>query len=90
VKTLSVDGSNMKLSDLVAELQRDQEEITILKNEVEVARIVPEPVGLNALEMFSDIYGVLSPKAGQELSEAMERARGVGGTLDQLKNPWAS
>ena len=69
------------------------EEIVIKRDHRRVARIVPEPRALPALEIFGDVHSVLGEAGGaaltRKLASVMSGKRRHG-TLRELRNPWAS
>ena len=72
-------------------LERDQEEIVLVRNQKPIARLVPESLQQNALEVLGDLYLTLDDKTADALLEAISRARkGKSKTLNALRNPWDS
>ena len=71
--------------------EREQEEVVLIRNQRSVARLVPEPPAQNALEVLGDLYRTLDDDTADALSAAINGAKkGKGGTLRELRNPWAS
>ena len=57
------------------------------------ARIVPEPASSTAMDVLGDLHGVLGERTGAVLARKLATARREGclrGTLEELRNPWAS
>ena len=78
-------------TSVVDKLEKDGEEIVVVRNRRAVVRLIPESRGQNAMEMFGDLSGILSGAAGQALSDAVKKSRTRGKhTLRELRNPWAS
>lgn len=91
MKMLSVTEVARNFSSIMDGIESDQEEIVLMRNNKAVARLVPEPQAQNALEVFGDLYHTLDHETADALSEAINGGRqGKQGTLDELRNPWAS
>jgi hypothetical protein len=72
-------------------LERDQEEIVLMRNQRAIARLVPESPAQNAIEVLGDLYRTLDDKTADALVKAIGRAKkGKGKTLNSLRNPWGS
>ena len=72
-------------------VEAEQEEIVLVRNSKPVARLVPEPSAQNALEVLGDLYRTLDEATGDALAEAVDRGRKrKRGTLNELRDPWAS
>jgi antitoxin (DNA-binding transcriptional repressor) of toxin-antitoxin stability system len=91
MKTLSVTEVARNFSAVVDSLQRDQEEIVLVRNRRTVARLVPEAPRQDALEVFGDLYRTLDDATARALSKAVSaaRRRRRGGRVSELSNPWA-
>jgi len=71
------------------DVERDHEEIIIVRDRRTIARLVPESPTQNALEVFGDLYGTLDDKTANALTTAIRRSRkGRGKKLGNLRNPW--
>jgi len=90
MKTLSVTEVARNFSAVVDTVEREQEEIVLVRNRRQVARLIPELPRQDALEVFGDLYRTLDDKTAAALSAAVvsyrKRRRG---RLSELKNPWA-
>lgn len=65
------------------------EEIVIVRNHREIARLVPGPGHQTALEAMADLYRTLPEGAAAEW--LIDSKRADVGTLDEeLKDPWAT
>jgi antitoxin (DNA-binding transcriptional repressor) of toxin-antitoxin stability system len=62
VKTLSVTDVARSFSAVLHSLERDQEEIVLVRNQRLVARLVPEPPRQDALSVFGDLYRTLATR----------------------------
>ena len=72
-------------------VEREQEEVVLVRNHRQIARLVPEPPARNALEVLGDLYRTLDDGTADALAAAIDGARkGKRGTLSELRDPWAS
>jgi antitoxin (DNA-binding transcriptional repressor) of toxin-antitoxin stability system len=91
MKTLTVTEVARNFSAVMDEIERDQEEIVVVRNRRTIARLVPESPAQNALEVLGDLYRTLDDKTADALVHAIGAARdGEGHTLNALRNPWGS
>lgn len=91
MKTLTVTEAARNFSRVLDNVERDQEEIVLVRNHRQIARLVPEPAEQNALEMLGDLYRTLDEETAQALIAAVNRTRkGKRASLRGLRNPWAS
>jgi antitoxin (DNA-binding transcriptional repressor) of toxin-antitoxin stability system len=90
MKTLSVTEVARNFRKVLDAVEHRQEEVLLIRNRKQVARLVPEPPCENALEVFGDLYRTLDDRTAEALCSVLSRARKRrGGRLSQLKNPWA-
>lgn len=90
VKTLSVTEVARNFSAVLDELERDQEEIVLVRNSRQVARLVPEAPQQDALSVLGDLYRTLDDKTADALSAAVaSRRKSRRGRLSEMRNPWA-
>ena len=91
MKTLNVTEVARNFSRVMDDVERDQEEIVLVRNHRQIARLVPEPPEQNALAVLGDLYRTLDDGTANALAKAIGRTRkGKTGTLRELRNPWAS
>lgn len=91
MKTLTVTEAARNFSRVLDEVEREQEEIVLVRNHRQIVRLVPEPPAQTALEVLGDLYRTLDDATADALAEAVNRPRrGRAATLDALRNPWAS
>jgi antitoxin (DNA-binding transcriptional repressor) of toxin-antitoxin stability system len=91
VKTLTVSEVARRFSSVLDEVERDREEIVLVRNRRQIARLIPEPPARNALEVLNDVCGKLDEETAEALTKAIGRGRnGKNTSLDALRNPWAS
>jgi antitoxin (DNA-binding transcriptional repressor) of toxin-antitoxin stability system len=91
MKTMTVTDVARNFSSVMDGVESEQEEIILIRNHKPIARLVPEPPEMTALEVLGDLYRTLDDGTADALAEAIKSARkGNQGTLDSLRNPWAS
>lgn len=90
VKTLSATEVARNFSAVLDAVERDQEEIVLVRNERVIARLMPEPPRQDALNVFGDLYRTLDDKTADELAAgiAAQRKRRRG-RVSELRDPWA-
>jgi PHD/YefM family antitoxin component YafN of YafNO toxin-antitoxin module len=89
MKTLSVTEVARNFRAVLDSVERDQEEIVLVRNRRQIARLVPEAPRQDALEVFGDLYRTLDDGAAAELSAAVSAARkSRRGRVSELRNPW--
>ena len=90
MKTLSVTEVARHFSEVIDSVESKQEEIVLVRNRKQVARLIPEAPSQNALEVFGDLYRTLDDKTADALLSAIATVKGKRhGRLSQLRNPWA-
>jgi len=91
MKTLTVTEVARNFSAVLNGVEREQEEVVLVRNRRRIARLVPEPPARNALEVLGDLYRTLDEGTADALAAAIGGAKkGRRGTLDELRDPWAS
>lgn len=91
MKTLTVTEAARNFSRVLDEVEREQEEIVLVRNHRQIVRLIPEPPAQNALEVLGDLYRTLDDETAKALSNAIKRSRkSEKSTLAALRNPWAS
>ncbi len=91
MKTLTVTEVSRNFSHVLDGVERDQEEVVLVRNHRQIARLVPEPPSQNALEVLGDLYRTIDDSTAEALADGIKRSRsGKKGTLGELRNPWAS
>lgn len=89
MKRLSVTEAARNFSSLIDDVERDREEIILVRDRKTIARLVPELPAQNAIEVLGDLYGTLDDKTADALTAAIRRSRkGKGKNLGNLRNPW--
>jgi prevent-host-death family protein len=91
MKRLTVTEAARNFSSVLDQVERDHEEIVLVRNQRNIARLVPEPPAQNALEVFGDLYRTLDDKTAEALANKINAAKkNKAGTLGKLRNPWGS
>jgi antitoxin (DNA-binding transcriptional repressor) of toxin-antitoxin stability system len=90
VKKLSVTEVARNFSAVLDDLERDQEEVVLVRNQRQIARLVPEAPHQDALSVFGDLYRTLDDETADALSAAIASYRkGRRGRVSELRDPWA-
>jgi PHD/YefM family antitoxin component YafN of YafNO toxin-antitoxin module len=90
MKTLSVTEVARNFRAVLDSVERDQEEILLVRNRRQIARLVPEAPHQDALAVFGDLYRTLDDQTARALSTAVSSARrSRRGRVSELRNPWA-
>ncbi len=89
MKTLNVTEVARNFRRVIDDIEREQEEIVLVRNHRQVARLVPEPPGQTADQVLGDLYRKLDDATADALLESLAKTRRAkGGTLANLRNPW--
>ena len=71
-------------------VERDQEEIILVRNQRQIARLVPEAPRQDALAVFGDLYRTLDDETADALSAAIvSHRKSRRGRVAELRDPWA-
>jgi antitoxin (DNA-binding transcriptional repressor) of toxin-antitoxin stability system len=90
VKRLSVTDVARNFSAVLDDLERDQEEVVLVRNQRQIARLVPEASQQDALSVFGDLYRTLDDETAEALSAAIASHRkSRRGRVSELRDPWA-
>jgi len=90
VKTLSVTDVARNFSAVLDALERDQEEIVLVRNQRLIARLIPEAPRQDALNVFGDLFRTLDDETADALSAAIASQRkSRRGRVAELRDPWA-
>lgn len=91
MKVLTVTEAARNFSRVLDEVEREQEEIVLVRNHRQIVRLIPEPPAQSALEVLGDLYRTLDDATADALAKAVDRARqGRRSTVGALRNPWVS
>ena len=89
MKTLSVTEVARNFRKVLDAVEHEQEEIVLVRNRRQVARLVPEAPYQNALEVFGDPHQTLDEKSADALSAAASALRkSRRGRLSEVRNPF--
>jgi len=75
MKTLSVTEVARNFSAVIDSVERDQQEIVLVRNNRHVARLVPEAPHQDAMTVFGDLYRTLDDETADALSAAVSPRR---------------
>lgn len=90
MKTLSVTEVARNFSAVLDSVERQQEEIVLVRNRRQIARLVPEPPQRDAFEVFGDLFRTLNDRTAEALTRAVSASRkSRRGRVSELRNPWA-
>jgi antitoxin (DNA-binding transcriptional repressor) of toxin-antitoxin stability system len=90
MKILSVTEVARHFSEVIDSVEQKQEEVVLVRNRKQVARLVPEQPSQNALEVFGDLYRTLDDRTADALLSAISKGKkGRRGHISELRNPWA-
>lgn len=90
MKTRSVTDVVRNFSAVLDDLERDQEEIVLVRNRRQIARLVPEAPAQDALSVFGDLYRTLDDETAEALSAAIASPRKRRrGRVSEFRDPWA-
>lgn len=91
MKSLTATEVARNFSQVLDDLEESHEEVVVVRNHRTIARIIPEPAEQNALEVLGDLYRTLDDSTADAMAESLRVTREAkGGTLDELRDPWAS
>jgi len=91
MKTLNVTEVARNFSRVLDEVEHGQEEIVLVRNHRQVARLVPEPAGHTADEVLGDLHRTLDDATADALANSLAKERrSKSGTLAEPRNPWAA
>lgn len=89
MKTLTVTEVARNFREVIDSVECDQEEIVLVRNRRQVARLVPEAPSQDAMQVFGDLYRTLDDKTAEALAAAVSSGRKRRrGRVSELKNPW--
>lgn len=89
MKRLSVTEVARNFSAVLDAVEQNQEEIMLVRNRRQVARLVPEAPQQDALEVFGDLFRTLDDETAEALTRAISTGRkSRRGRVSELENPW--
>jgi antitoxin (DNA-binding transcriptional repressor) of toxin-antitoxin stability system len=88
VKVITVTEAARNFSRVLDEVEKNRQEIVLVRNRRQIVRLVPEPAAHNALEVLGDLFRTLDDETADSLARAVDRSRkGKNATLDSLRHP---
>jgi antitoxin (DNA-binding transcriptional repressor) of toxin-antitoxin stability system len=88
VKIVTATELARKFKEMFDLVEFHGEELTVVRNNRQVARIVPGPATMTALEAMSDLYRTLPEDAGAGwLQDISKNEKGMS---QQVRDPWVS
>ena len=85
--TITATEMARKLRHILDQVEFRHESVTVLRNKRPVARILPGPQSMTALEALGDLYGIVGEEAGAGWTE---EARQDERLSDGMRDPWAT
>jgi antitoxin (DNA-binding transcriptional repressor) of toxin-antitoxin stability system len=76
-----------KFKEMMNLVEFQGEELVIIRNNHQVAKIIPGPATMTALEAMADLYRTLPDEAGKEW--VRDGQEGAPDSLTCLRDPWA-
>lgn len=74
--------------EMLDRVEFKREELILVRNHHEVARIIPGPATMTALEALADLHRTLPEQAGKDwLNDTRRPSRD---SITELRDPWAS
>lgn len=90
MKRLSATDVARNFSAVLDALERDQEEVVLVRNQRPIARLVPEAPRQDALAVFGDLYRTLDDETADALSAVIvSQRKSRRGRVAELRDPWA-
>ncbi|TAN40929.1 MAG: type II toxin-antitoxin system Phd/YefM family antitoxin [Nitrospirae bacterium] len=88
MKTVSATEFSRNFSAIMDRVEHGHEEFIVVRNNHEVARIVPGPAFMTALEALADLYRTIPDSAGKDwLGDSRKSGKKM---KDAVRDPWAS
>ncbi len=88
MRTITATELARKFKQMIDLVEFQGEELIIVRNHHQVAKITPGPAKMTALEAMSDLYRTLSEDAGVHWIK--DSRKFPKGTLSEVRDPWAS
>ena len=89
MKTITAAELRRNLRRVLDRVAIEGEEIVVERNREQVARLLPCPARLTALEAMADLYHILPEGAAATWEEDSRRTRWRAGRLDKgVRDPW--
>lgn len=90
MRRLSVTDIARNFRAVLDAVERDHEEVVLVRNRRQVARLVPEAPRQDAMEVFGDLYRTIDDETADALSASIAATRkSRRGRLSELRDLWA-
>lgn len=86
MKTITATELARNFRQYLDQVEHQGEELVVVRNKHQVAKIVPGPVTMTAIEALADLYRTLPVDAGKNWL----RDSRIGATAKELRDAWAS
>ena len=86
MKTITATELARNFRQYLDQVEHQGEELVVVRNQHQVAKIVPGPVTMTAIDALTDLYGTLPADAGKNWL----RDSRIGATSKELRDAWAS
>ena len=86
MKTITATELARNFRQYLDQVEHQGEELVVVRNQHQVAKIVPGPVTMTAIEALADLYRTLPAAAGKNWL----RDSRIGATAKELRDAWAS
>ena len=87
MRTVTATDFSRHFRSMLNRVEFQHEELLIIRNNTPVARLVPGPATMTAVEAFSDLYQILPKEAGETW---LADSRIDDEEHDEVRDPWAS
>ena len=86
MKTITATELARNFRRYLDQVEHQGEELVVVRNQHQVAKIVPGPVTMTAIDALTDLYRTLPADAGKNWL----RDSRIGATAKELRDAWAS
>ena len=86
MKTITATELARNFRQYLDQVEHQGEELVVVRNQHQVAKIVPGPVTMTAIDALTDLYRTLPADAGKNWL----RDSRIGVTAKELRDAWAS
>ena len=86
MKTITATELARNFRQYLDQVEHQGEELVVVRNQHQVAKIVPGPVTMTAIEALTDLHRTLPADAGKNWL----RDSRIGGLAKELRDPWVS
>ena len=86
MKTITATELARNFRQYLDQVEHQGEELVVVRNQHQAAKIVPSPVTMTAIEVLADLYRTLPADAGKNWLRDSQ----IGATAKELRDAWAS